>query len=108
MMWGGLIYLLSSQSNLPGFDVGMADYIFKKLSHMTVYAGFYFLLHRAVNMDNKSIKTNWYAPFILTFLYASSDEIHQIFTPKRTPSPIDVGFDMIGASIAFLRIYGYI
>ncbi len=29
-------------------------------------------------------------------LYAASDEIHQIFIPGRTASPIDVGIDTLG------------
>ncbi len=78
---------------------------------MVIYGIFYGLLFRAINIENISkpnLKKNWVLPFFLTFLYGASDEFHQIFTPTRSPNPIDVSFDMIGASIAFLRVYQYI
>jgi len=103
-----MIYLLSAESSLPGFDVVLYDYVFKKLSHMTVYGILYFLVYRAVNIDKPRAQGNWWLPFLFVFGYASIDEVHQIFTPKRHPSPLDVGFDLIGASIVFLKMYNYI
>lgn len=84
------------------------DYIFKKLSHMTVYAIFYFLVYRAINIDKHKERVNWWLPFVITFMYAVIDEFHQVFTPMRHPSPLDVGYDMIGASVVFLRLYRFI
>lgn len=108
IVWAAVIYIFSAQSSLPGFDVVFYDYVFKKFSHMFVYAVFYFLLFRAVNYENDTVKKNWWLPFVFTFGYAVLDEFHQVFTPRRHPSPLDVGFDMIGASVVFLRQYRYI
>jgi hypothetical protein len=108
VLWAVVIYLFSSQSSLPGFDVAMYDYVFKKGAHMTVYGVFYFLLFRAINFDKPRTSANWWLPMLLTVGYATTDEFHQIFTPKRHPSPLDIGFDMIGASIVYLRLYRYI
>ena len=36
---------------------------------------------------------------LLALLYATSDEIHQIFTPGRTPAVTDVLLDTVGASV---------
>jgi len=108
LVWAGLIYFFSAQSSLPGFDIVAYDYVFKKLSHMTVYGIFYFLVYRAININKPRTQANWQLPFIITAVYAIVDEFHQVFTPSRHPSPLDVGFDLIGASIAFLRIYRYI
>ncbi len=38
--------------------------------------------------------------WILTALYAASDEIHQGFTPGREPTAMDWGIDMAGATLA--------
>lgn len=108
IVWAGLIFLLSAQSNLPGFDVVLYDYLFKKASHIFVYAVLYALIFRAINYDRTLPAANWQLPFLLTLAYAIVDEFHQVFTPNRHPSPLDVGFDMLGASISFLRIYRYI
>jgi VanZ family protein len=107
MLWAGLIFILSAQSALPGFDIVLYDFFFKKLSHIFVYGVLYFLLYRAANNDQPKVK-NWIVPFLITLAYASLDELHQVFTPDRHPSPVDIGYDMLGASIAFLKIYNYI
>lgn len=108
LLWGVVIYLFSAQTSLPGFDVALYDYVFKKAAHMTVYAVFYFLLFRAINYGKERATSNWWFPLLLTVGYAASDEVHQLFTPRRHSSPLDVGFDFIGASIVYLRLYKYI
>ena len=40
--------------------------------------------------------------FLGTFLYACSDEFHQLFIPDRTGRLLDVFIDMIGASLGIL------
>lgn len=106
-LWAGLIFIFSSQSSLPGFDVIFYDYVFKKSAHIFVYAVLYMLLHRAANLDQPQ-KSNWLLPLAITLCYAFIDEFHQAFTPNRHPSPIDVGYDMMGAGIALLFKYRYI
>jgi len=108
LIWGLVIYLFSSQTSLPGFDVALYDYILKKAAHMTVYGVLYFLLFRAINYGKPKTIANWWLPLLITLGYAITDEFHQIFTPRRHPSPLDVGFDMMGASIVYLRLYKYI
>jgi VanZ family protein len=76
---------------------------------MFVYGVLYFLIYRGVNLDlPQGKKKNWLIPFLLCFVYALIDELHQMFTPGRTPAYRDVGYDMLGTSIAFLTIYRYI
>jgi VanZ family protein len=109
ILWACLIFYLSSQSALPSFDVSRMDFIFKKSSHIFVYAVLYYLTFRAINnTTTASSKRNWWTPFLLCLIYAISDEIHQSFTPHRTPTARDVGYDMLGASISFLHIFKYI
>lgn len=106
-LWAGLIFVFSAQSSLPGFDILFYDYVFKKSAHIFVYAVLYILLHRAANLDRPT-KSQWIQPLVITFIYALLDEYHQAFTPGRFPSPIDIGYDMLGASIALLFKYRYI
>lgn len=109
LLWASFIFLLSAQSSLPSFNTSAADFLFKKCSHIFVYAVLYFLTYRAVNFEVKENKIkNWRVPFLLCILYATIDETHQAFTPHRTPSLRDVGYDVLGAGLAFLKMYQYI
>ena len=100
-----MIFLLSSQSSLPGPQIVYADFVFKKSAHIFVYAVLYFLFFRAINGDEKK---HWFIPFVLAVLYAVSDEYHQSFTPFRTARIRDVGFDSLGMFIAYLSMKRYI
>jgi VanZ family protein len=109
IVWAVFIYILSAQSALPSFTVSTYDFIFKKCSHIFVYGVLYFLVYRGINLGKTTLKQkNWLLPYFICFLYAAADELHQIFTPHRTPTFRDVGYDMLGVSIFFLRIYHYI
>ncbi len=105
ILWMGLIFFLSSQPTLPSATKIWGDFIFKKLAHITVYAILYFLLVRATG---KKTPQSFLFAFAITFLYAVSDEYHQSLVPGRHPSPIDVGYDTIGAAIAYLRLNKYL
>lgn len=111
--WAGVIFILSAQTVLAGFDASIYDFIFKKLSHMFVYAVLYVLLYRAVTMttpasNHKFSYLQLFLPILIGLLYAMSDEYHQSMVPGRFATLRDVGFDALGMSIAFLRIYRYI
>ncbi|MEX0895449.1 MAG: VanZ family protein [Patescibacteria group bacterium] len=111
--WALTIFILSSQGSLPGFSVSAADFVFKKSAHMFVYAVLYYLFWRAVQKTHPTPTTSqtfihWALPLGLTLLYAASDELHQTFVPYRYGTIRDVGYDMLGACIVFLRQYRYI
>lgn len=112
LAWAGLIFLLSAQPVLPGIDVSSLDFILKKTGHMVVYAVLYVLLYRAfaILTTKSKYRNHWllYTPILICFVYAISDEIHQSITPNRFPSARDVGYDLFGASIAFLKVHRYI
>ncbi|OGJ15814.1 MAG: hypothetical protein A2632_02575 [Candidatus Pacebacteria bacterium RIFCSPHIGHO2_01_FULL_46_16] len=110
-LWAALIYYLSSQTILPGFYVETYDFIFKKSAHITVYAILYLLFYRAQMMvvtTNRLSKQAWLLPFCFVLLYAASDELHQQFVSGRFGTLRDIGFDILGASLAFLKLYRYI
>src|SRR5258708_4345873 len=89
VVWCGFIFLLSSQSNLPGPGSAVLDFIFKKSAHMFVYGVLYWLLFRAANAG-KSQKL-FLIPLLICMAYAATDEFHQSFIAGRTPTIRDVG-----------------
>ncbi|NCN82571.1 MAG: hypothetical protein GW947_01265 [Candidatus Pacebacteria bacterium] len=111
VFWAGFIFYLSSQPILPGFSVDTYDFIFKKMAHITVYAILYFLFYRSQKITSTAAaadKRIWLLPFLLVLLYAVSDELHQQFVMGRFGTARDVGFDFLGAGLAFLKLYRYI
>jgi VanZ family protein len=97
--WAGLIYFFSS---LPGLSSGLeCDTILRKSAHIVEYFILTFLLYRAFKgtgvLDSLGLL---FYPTVLTFLYAISDEIHQLFVPNRLGAVGDVWIDVLGV-IAF-------
>ena len=73
----------------------------RKAAHMTEYAILAFLLYKTfIHKQNPLIKS-----FIFTFLYACSDEFHQLFIAGRAGQFKDVCIDSTGALIMLLIIY---
>ena len=102
----GIIYYLSAQSTLPSPPEPLLNLLLKKGAHFGVYAGLAFWWWRALcsarrtspeRLSNGAVLA---LAFILTVLYAASDEFHQSFTPSRYPSPWDVLIDAAGAATA--------
>jgi len=73
---------------------------FRKIAHFTEYCGLAFLCYNAVRasrkVSGKQKKFSFAAPFLICFLYAVSDEIHQIFVPGRACRAFDVMVDCAG------------
>lgn len=103
LLWAGLIFFLSNQSTLPSMETNLFDFAFKKLAHVTVYAVLYLLIYRAMLLNAFSPRQLLVWPIALCFVYALSDELHQSFTPGRHPALMDIGFDMVGVGIAWLK-----
>jgi VanZ family protein len=97
-----MMFLIFIFSATPGSDLpnaGIFDYFFKKGGHMLGYALLAGSYWRAVQRyDWRGMKLS----IGLTFLYAVSDEFHQLFTPGRHSSPLDVAIDLLGASLGLL------
>lgn len=99
-VWMLVIFTFSSFSKLPGPEDTGLNFLFKKLAHITVYGILFFLLQRGFNWE-KVLPKHYLWSFIITILYAASDEWHQSFVPGRHPQIYDIGFDSIGALISY-------
>lgn len=108
LAWAGVIFFLSSQEMLPGLTLSAPDFILKKTGHVLVYAVLYLLVLDGFNKIGKPPHQSWHIAAIICLLYAISDEIHQSTVPGRTATARDVGFDMLGISLAFLFKFNYI
>ena len=94
-----LIYWVSSTpaEDLPQFSWG--DLIVKKGGHLIGYAllAYYYLY----GIGRQSSKTRLIA-WILTIVFATSDEYHQTLVSGRYGSIWDVGIDGVGAWLGIL------
>jgi VanZ family protein len=87
--WAALIFALSSIPDL-GTGLGGWDTVLRKLAHAGEYAVLGALLLRATGRAGVA--------FTLGLLYATSDELHQVFVSGRTGSPVDVAIDALGVA----------
>lgn len=90
------IFALSSTQvrgapDVPGFD---------KLAHFGVYGGLAFLVSRALNGYRPSPRAAAIGGALIASVYGATDEIHQSFTPGRSPEVLDWVADTAGG-IAF-------
>ena len=97
-----IIFALSAQPNLST-DLGVLDYLLRKLAHMTEYGLLLFLLWRPLR-EIGSDRSALVAAFAIGVLYAASDEWHQSFVDGRHGTPVDVGIDAVGMAVAAVLI----
>jgi hypothetical protein len=99
LLWMGVIYFLSSQSDFgpaAGFAFPEAD----KVAHFLLYLVLGLLLGRAA-LRGELRRGAWVA-FIIGAAYGGLDEIHQAFVPHRTPDLMDFLVDVIGVALGIL------
>ncbi len=94
-----LIFLASSTpgDDLPKF--GAWDLIGKKGGHLLGYAMLAAAYLHGFTHTRKPSRSAVLWAILFAALFAVTDEFHQSFTPNRTPSPVDVGIDSVGAAL---------
>ena len=93
-----VLFVLSSQSNLPSPGDRGIDFLLKKLAHFIAYAALALSFLRAL----RGTAPAYSLALILTLAYAAFDEYHQSMTPLREPAVRDVLIDLAGASSGLL------
>ena len=86
-------------------NIELLDFIVRKLAHLFEYAVLGVLTINC--LKDYKVKKIIVFSIIICFLYACSDEIHQLFIMGRSGKFIDVIIDTIGASIGVL-VYNFI
>ncbi len=106
--WGAAIVmmlLIFTASGTPGNDLpqfGIWDIFAKKGGHLIGYALLGVAWLRGLAYGQRAERRTILLAVALSTCYAATDEFHQSFIPLRTPSPVDVGIDTIGAIIGVL------
>ena len=90
--------------------IHLLHHVFRKCAHLTEYAVLALLLWRAVRRPVKNDSRPWVWPeaglaLAIAFLYAASDEFHQIFVPTRTAQVSDVFIDTAGGAASLLALW---
>jgi VanZ family protein len=99
-----VIWYLSSISGLAVAS-GTADTITRKAAHLVAYAVLALAALRGLGAHGGGRRNDdrtLVGAFVLTLLYAVSDELHQSTVPDRTGRPLDVGIDAVGAGAALI------
>lgn len=110
LAWMGLIFVGSSQSDLPTHPNDSIDTVAKKSIHGVEYGILATLLWRALAQGKGSTRDSLTLKVLgISLLYALSDELHQHFIPGRCSSLKDVLLDGISivAALAFLRRWSW-
>ncbi|WP_096203284.1 VanZ family protein [Bacillus sp. FJAT-45350] len=81
---------------------GFFEFFIRKGAHVFAYFILAILAYRALYSINLPKPFLW--SFLLVVFYAITDEIHQGFTPNRTPLVEDVVLDSIGGLLGLLLI----
>jgi VanZ family protein len=84
--------------------------LFRKSGHVTEYAVLALLLWRAIRRPVKKDPRPWIWPeaglaLAIVFLFAASDEFHQIFVSTRTALVSDVIIDTVGGAAALFALW---
>lgn len=88
--------------------IALANHLIRKGAHVFEYFIFSLLLLNAFR-NKRAWKLKWALVVILiVFLYASSDEFHQIFVPGRGPSFHDVMLDTAAGILAQIAAWAWI
>jgi VanZ family protein len=102
--WCALIFWFSS---IPDLKSPLTyDYPLRKLAHLAEYAVLWAFLHRALLSECLAARPAGAVAFLMTVLYAVSDEVHQSFVPGRAGAASDVLIDAAGAVLSWARSRG--
>ncbi len=117
LLWMAAIFAISAQTPQELPNLGAWDLLGKKLAHFIAYAILALLalwgsggskqLAPLYSLGAGSSKEWWpfLLAFLITFLYAVSDEYHQTFVPGRNGNAWDVLIDSCGGMTALFGVW---
>lgn len=90
--------------NLSGWFEEVSIVIIRKGAHFLEYMILYILSYNLIKRYTKC-KTIYIYPLIIVFLYACTDEFHQLFIQGRAGKFTDICIDTIGGTFGLVVIY---
>ena len=97
----GLVSFFAKLIHYTG-DVNTLRYIVRKIAHIVEYLVLGILVYNMFKYHN--VKNIVIVSLLICVLYATSDEIHQLFISERTGKIIDVFIDSIGSLLGIYSI----
>ena len=95
-------------ASLTPFQLDALNFGLRKLAHISEYMVLMLLSVRAFQYGRSELHWRcFWGALGLSMLFAASDELHQVFTPGRTPAIRDVLIDSTGAAFCFLLLLGH-
>ncbi len=95
-----IVEILQIDKNLNEIEkeelIANSQYIIRKLAHFTIYAIAGINIYGFINTYNIKKSKKIISTFLIGVIYATSDEIHQMFSGGRTPAIKDVCIDTLG------------
>lgn len=105
VIWMMTIFMFSSQHSVTVSPEYWLNFAFFKTLHVIIYMTLFVLTYRAVAASYAGMKGRWgIVAYVITVLYAISDEFHQSFTPTRDPTVRDVIIDSVAALIIWIYL----
>ncbi len=104
ILWMVLIFYLSSYERALISEKRILNFLFFKTLHVLEYALLYFLTFRALNTLGLEKKKTQLFAFVISFVYAISDELHQTFVPTREGKLRDIFIDLGGIYLMYIYI----
>jgi VanZ family protein len=98
----GVIFFFSAQPSLDS-GLGLLDLVGRKLIHFAGFGVLCYLWWRLLRVGMNPGRAALVA-FLLSSLYAVSDEYHQSHVEGRNGTPIDWAIDSAGAALVALRL----
>jgi len=80
------------------------EYILRKCAHFTEYLILSLIVYKAMRASEISFKKSILLTFIICFVYAVSDEVHQYFVPGRAFAVTDIMIDTAGAILGLMTV----
>ena len=97
-------YTKNLSENTKNKIVEKSQPIIRKGAHFSIYMLVGIFIMSFISTYKLHLKYKFLISILVGLVYAISDEIHQGFTPDRTPSPIDVGIDTCGVMFGIIVV----
>lgn len=106
ILWMSLIFLGSTRQRIVVSPAETINFLFFKTLHVLEYGVLYVLTFRAVKISFPRQPARLWViwSFIIVLLFATSDELHQLFVATREGRVRDVIIDGLGAGLAWITI----
>jgi VanZ family protein len=105
IVWMAVIFGLSSVSGLRVSEDAAIDRPIRASAHLFAFGLLAALLLLALAGRQRPQARHVVVAYVLTLIYAMTDELHQAFVPDRNGRPQDVAIDAIGAAGGVLLGY---